>query len=260
MHTNHQGSPPPAPLTQDTGTPPPRKFAAFAAKALAAGLAGLMAVGAAVVGTSTVAQAADPIPTGTVSQGRITAKDSPIDLVMLDDIMRTQLGAPTLSSRAYYPGTEVLKDYTSGVAVVNSAGTLLFRSNGTGLNGTGTRAFGGTGTPRDPFWVSTTRTLANLVVTKKDSYILGSSQVRTDLSYSNVSTAATRVQMTSWADSYFAGSDIGKNVISESVVSSTAQTNVGASSFIAASLHRPEPVSSLVTTAGSSTLRISTAG
>ncbi|MFC4225382.1 Ig-like domain-containing protein, partial [Lysinibacter cavernae] len=160
-----------------------------------------------------------------------------MDLVSMDNMMRGQLGSPSFATRAYFNSsgqhTSDSPATNGGVVVVDSSGSVPLNSaSGTG----GTQAAGGTGTAADPFRISTTRTIAgSLSVTKQDSYVLGSGQVRTDLSYTNLRSTPASVQMAYWVDSYFAGSDRGKSLISAASVSNLASVGTAASSFVAVS-------------------------
>ncbi|KIP52854.1 hypothetical protein SD72_06570 [Leucobacter komagatae] len=217
-------------MTIEGEAPPRRGLAALATKSLAVGLAGLLTVGAAMVGTATAAQAADPIRTGTVALGKITATNSPIDLVVLDSSTGSQLGSPAFGTRAYFPGGNASTPFNTGATLVNSANADLMPV-ATGA----VQKFGGTGTSQDPFWISSTLSNAATTVTKRDSYVLGANAIRTDLTYTNRSASPVIAQLGYWVDSMFAGSDKGTNRFDSNSVSSLGTGTTATSSFVGVS-------------------------
>lgn len=160
---------------------------------------GTLALGAALAGAVPASAASGSVAPGLITLG----SGNPIASVAVNADLQTQLRAsdPALGN-AYFNGEAAGASGTS-IYVVASDDTQKVTSNPQ-------QTFGGTGTAADPFWIQTTRTApGSYAVTKRDSYVLGDDFVKTDLSYENLSAAASNVALNSYADCMLGGSDTG---------------------------------------------------
>ncbi|WP_130452425.1 invasin domain 3-containing protein, partial [Leucobacter luti] len=148
---------------------------------------------------------------------------------MNNTLLQSQIGSPDFTSRAYYKGESGLNAIGSTPILVDSKSVSLLSG------GTYAQGYGGAGSAKNPFWLSGTRDMGTTKLVKKDSYVLGSGMVRSDMTYTNNSSAAVSAQMGYWVDSYFAGNDSGTTLMSGSAVSSLNSGTTAASSFVSAS-------------------------
>ncbi|QZN86313.1 DUF11 domain-containing protein [Cellulomonas sp. C5510] len=177
---------------------------------------------------------------GHVEDGAIRVENTSIQRVYLDPSMRSQLWTRhSTTFGAYYRTTDReggTAAGNTGPMVTTASGREMFWASGTFVE----QRHGGTGTPADPYWISTTREVAGVMrVTTTNLYADGDDYVQGRISYTNLRQRAEDVQLGYWYDCYFAGSDFGMSAMDATSSSCIASEGAGAMSVVAVS---PDPI------------------